>query len=207
MKSLKDKLIEISFFPHSDLFIEWPSFIKEISVSTGSAKGRIAVKYSGVPYFAYFLTDTIMKNIDEGFIESLKSEIPDVIEYAKKKNFISFAEMSVEDFYEITYYHLEFKSKLWNLLNDERFKERVFNEELKNLKEILPDATYTGFVPGSAEYSHVDILCNASQKNIYLAQRKNILKLNLELSKELLKKTIKHYGINIAPCLKKFINS
>ena len=188
MGRLEDKLIELSFSPDSDLFIEWSNLIKE-SVLTETARGRIGVKYSEVPYLVYFLA----RKIGTDFLSR------DIIEEAKREKFISFANKNIEDFSNQANYLLNSKKKRWELLEKDETKDKIFDEELRLLKSRLPaSAEYIGYVPPSAEYPGVNILY---KEDIYLAQRENILKLDNELSKELLKRTIEHYGLVVSPCL------
>jgi len=81
----------------------------------------------------------------------------------------------------------------------------MFDEQLKNLKENMPGCKYIGFIPSSSEYPDCDILYLPD--NIYIAQRKNILRLNKELSKNALKQIIEHYGTAVSPVLRPFIES
>jgi hypothetical protein len=91
---------------------------------------------------------------------------------------------------------------LWELLEDKKAKDQ-FDEQLRYLKEKLSGCEYIGFISSSAEYSSVDILYQDGY--IYLAQRKNILKLNEKLSKEILKRTVEHYGVVVSPVLRSLL--
>ncbi|NOZ81561.1 MAG: hypothetical protein GXO63_00185 [Candidatus Micrarchaeota archaeon] len=180
--------IELSFFPHSDLFICWPDFI-ENSISTESGRGVIRIKYSGIPDFVYFLTNKI--GID--FLPK------NILEEAKKENFISFSNEEYKDFCQRVNQNLQFKSRLWKLLEDDKAKDQIFDEQLRYLKKLLPSCEYIGFIPPNAEYSSIDILWN---DEIYLAQRRNVLKLNIAESKEVTKRVIEHYRTCVSPVLR-----
>ena len=191
MLILKDKQIEIDFFPHSDFFLEWPKSAEE-SISAESDKGRIRVKYSGVPDLVYILsaktgTDFLPEKIKDG---------------ARRKDFISFSDENYKRFYDRKSDKLGFFKKLWELLgNDEQKNDRLkaFYEELSYLKKLIPDSEYIGFIPQTAEYSSVNILY---QDFIYLQQRKNILKLDLILAREIVRLSLEHYGSVISPALR-----
>lgn len=192
MSALDDKLIEINFFPHCDLFISWHNFIEE-SFSTERGKGHINIKYSEVPVFAYVLASRVGTDF-----------LPEkILEEAKSKSFVNYAH---EDYTELCYHinsQLEFKRKLWNFLGEEKTKYRILDEQLRYLKEKLPDCEYIGYISESAEYSSVDIL--HQDNSIYLAQRKDILRLGKELQQEVLKRTIEHYGVFISPVLRQLL--
>jgi hypothetical protein len=189
MQLLEDKLIELDFFPHSDLSISWPKCIEE-SVSTETGRGHIVIKYSEVPVFVYVLASKVGTDF-----------LPEkILEEAKSTNFVSFAHEEYTELYENIKSALGFRRKLWELLEDKKARDQIFDEQLRYLKEKLSGCEYIGFVPSSAEYSSVDILYQDGY--IYLAQRKNILRLNEELSKEILKRTVEHYGILISPVLR-----
>lgn len=194
MALLEDKLIELSFSPHSDLIISWPYFIENsISTEIERGKGHIRVKYSEVPDFVYFLANKIGTDF-----------LPEkILEEAKKENFISFSNENYKEFYDRVKQNLEFKKRLWDLLEDDKAKNQIFDEQLRYLKEKLPNCEYAGFIPSSAEYSSVDILYR--DHNLYLAQRKNILRLSGDLSREILKRTVEHYGIVVSPALRPLI--
>ncbi|RLG14304.1 MAG: hypothetical protein DRN66_02345, partial [Candidatus Nanohalarchaeota archaeon] len=122
-----------------------------------------------------------------------------VLEEAKKENFISFSNEDYKDFCQRVNQNLRFKSRLWKLLEDDKTKDQIFDEQLSYIKELLPNCEYSGFIQPSAEYSGVDILYDG---RIYLAQRKNVLKLDVAESEEIIKKTIKQYGICVSPVLR-----
>lgn len=188
MSMLSDELIEIGFFPHSDLSIAWPRFIDE-SVSTEDGRGRIGIKYSGVPDFVYFMASKTS-------VDSLSSE---AIEAAKRESFISFSSETHKDFCSRISQNSKFRKKLWDLSKDEKGCDNFLVKQLEYLKKKLSDCEYAGFVPPSAEYPHVDILY---KDDIYLAQGKNILRLNKTLSQEVLKQTVDFYGIAVSPALR-----
>jgi len=189
MPLLEDKLIELDFFPHADLFISWPKFIEE-SFSTENEKGYIHIKYSEVPELVYILA----RKLGTDFLPK------EIIEEAKSKTFVSLADEEYTNICERINSTLEYRRKLWELLDDKKAKDQIFDEQLRYLKEKLSGCEYIGFIPSSAEYSSVDILCQSS--DIYLAQRKNILRVNEDLSKEILKRTVEHYGDVVSPVLR-----
>ena len=189
MPLLEDKLIELDFFLDADLFISWPEFIEE-SFSTETGRGNIAIKYSEVPVFIYILASKLG-------VYFLSEEI---LEEAKSTNFVSFAHEEYTKLHEHIKSALGFRRELWDLLEDKNAKYQIFDEQLRDLKEKLPNCKYIGFIPSSAEYSSADILYQDS--DIYLAQRKDILRLNEELSKEILKRTVEHYGRVVSSALR-----
>jgi len=190
MRLLEDKLIELDFFPHSDLSISWSKCIEE-SVSTETGRGHIAIKYSDIPVLIYVLASKLGTDfLSEKTLEKAKSE-----------NFVSYAGEEYTELCERINSTLEFRRKLWELLGDENVKNQILDEQLRYLKETLPPkCEYIGFIPPSAEYSSVDILSQGH--DIYFAQRKNILRVNEDLSKEILKRTVEHYGDNVSPVLR-----
>ena len=189
MPLLEDKLIELDFFPDADLFISWPKFIEE-SFSTETGRGHIAIKYSEVPVFIYILAS----KLGADFLSEK------ILEEAKSTNFVSFAHKEYTRLCEDIKSALGFRRELWELLGDQKAKDQIFDKQLIYLKEKLPNCKYIGFIPSSAEYSSADILYQDS--DIYLAQRKDILRLNEELSKEILKRTVEHYGRVVSSALR-----
>ncbi len=187
MGLLEDRLIELDFFSHPGLFISWPNSIKE-SVLTEGKVGKIAINSSGVPYLVYFLA----KKTGADFLSF------GIVEKVKKEKFISFAGMGIKEFRSQADYILDSRKIIWELLENERIKDQISNEELRFLKELFPHHDYIGYIPPSAEYPGVNIL---HKKDIYLSQRRNILRLDKELSKELVRRTIKHYGLAVSSCL------
>ncbi|RLJ02163.1 MAG: hypothetical protein DRP10_02125 [Candidatus Aenigmatarchaeota archaeon] len=188
MAILEDKLIELDFSPDADLFISWLNFI-ENSISAESSIGNIRIKYSEVPELVYFLANKI--GID--FLPK------NILDEAKKKDFISCSDEDYKDFCQRVNQNLQFKSGLWKLLEEDRAKDQIFDEQLRYLKELLPSCEYVGFIAPSAEYSSVDILYKDA---IYLAQKKNVLKLNNNEIEEIIKRTLEHYGACISPVLR-----
>ena len=153
-------------------------------------KGYIHIKYSEVPELVYILA----RKLGTDFLPK------EIIEEAKSKTFVSLADEEYTNICERINSTLEYRRKLWELLDDKKAKDQIFDEQLRYLKEKLSGCEYIGFIPSSAEYSSVDILCQSS--DIYLAQRKNILRVNEDLSKEILKQTVEHYGDTVSPVLR-----
>ena len=191
---LKNKSIELSFFPHTDLYIIWPRNIEEsVSTDKGKEEGVIVIKYSEIPFFVYF----IAKKIGTDFLPN------EIIKRAKQESYISFADMNVEDFHTQAEYFQTFREKLWKALEQEETKDKIFYEDLRFLKELFPgpEYEYIGYVPPPNNNDNAGVNMLYKDNNIYLSQRKNVLRLDDVLSKELLKRTIEHYGLGVSPCL------
>jgi len=148
-------------------------------------KGYIHIKYSEVPELVYILA----RKLGTDFLPKK------IIEEAKSKTFVSLADEEYTKICERINSTLEYRRKLWELA-----KDQIFDEQLRYLKEKLPACAYIGFISPSAEYSSVDIL--SQNHDIYLAQRKDILRVNEDLSKEILKQTVEHYGDTVSPVLR-----
>jgi len=111
MPFLGSKIIELTFWPHSDLFINWPNFIEE-SISTENDTGNISIKYSEVPVFTYILASKL-------WADFLSEKI---LEEAKNKNFVSFSNEEYNELCRNINSKTKFRQKLWEQLEDKVVK-------------------------------------------------------------------------------------